>query len=267
MGGTGSPIEPILLKLENLAEFSDADREDFLKLDYVVRRVSAGTTLFREDEKSPQCVALLTGFACRHRTLKSGARQIVSVHFPGDLINLQGGLAGSCALNGQMLTSGSVALIAAADLRCLSFERPVVQKAIWRQSWIDFSTCSEWMANVGRRDACARVAHLICEFATRLQGNGRAKMTFELPMTQEQIADATGLTAVHVNRTLQRLRRAGLIRGSGRAIEIADWQGLAAIAEFDRTYLGLSAHGRAHERERGRNPRVGVQNQNNQYLN
>ena len=98
---------------------------------------------------------------------------------------------------------------------------------------VDAAVFREWIANVGRRDAKTRVAHLLCEFGLRLEAAGIGKQTnFELPMSQEELADCTGLTPVHLNRTLRTLRREGLIARAKRAVWIEDWKKLAAAGDF-----------------------------------
>ena len=113
--------------------------------------------------------------------------------------------------------------------------------AMWLDTLVDGSIFREWIANVGRRDAHTRLAHLLCEFSLRLKIAGLGKSNqYELPMTQEQIADCTGLTSVHVNRTLKILEAEGLIqRRSSRTVTIGDWKKLAEAGDFDSTYLHL----------------------------
>src|SRR5206468_8562617 len=116
-----------------------------------------------------------------------------------------------------------------------------VGKAMWTDTLVDGSIFREWIANIGRRDARARLSHLLCEFSLGLKVAGLGEQSdYELPMTQEQLADATGLTAVHVNRTMKSLEADGLIERQGaRAIKIGDWRKLAAVADFNSTYLHL----------------------------
>ena len=141
-----------------------------------------------------------------------------------------------------MLTEGQVAVIERRDIDRLAFEYPKVARALWIDTLVDGSIFREWIANIGRRDARTRLAHVLCEFALRLKVAGLGEQTdYELPMTQEQIADATGLTPVHVNRTLKQLQADGLIeRTSPRAIIIGDWKKLAAAGDFNSGYLHLN---------------------------
>ena len=109
---------------------------------------------------------------------------------------------------------------------------------MWIDTLIDASIFREWVVNVGRRDARARIAHLLCELALRLERTGAGRDgSFDLPLTQEQLADATGLTAVHTNRTLQSLRREGLIQLSNGILRVLDWEGLRKVGDFDELYL------------------------------
>ena len=112
---------------------------------------------------------------------------------------------------------------------------------MWVDTLVEASIAREWIANVGRRKAYTRIAHVLCEFGLRLEHAGLANGTaYDLPMTQEQLADTTGLTGVHVNRTLKALEADGLIsRSSPRAVTIADWKVLAEAGDFDSNYLHM----------------------------
>jgi CRP-like cAMP-binding protein len=109
---------------------------------------------------------------------------------------------------------------------------------MWTETLIDASIFREWVVNVGRRSAKARVAHLLCELALRLDKIGAGKDgNYEFPLTQEQLADATGLTPVHTNRTLQALRTDRLIELNGRSLKVIDWPDLRRVGDFDELYL------------------------------
>jgi CRP-like cAMP-binding protein len=140
-----------------------------------------------------------------------------------------------------MLTPGTVALIPRDQIIQLTLERPKIAHAMWIDTLVDASIFREWIMNVGRRDARTRVAHLLCEFSLRLKLAGLGQdNSYELPMTQDQLADATGLTSVHVNRTIKLLEAQGLIdRSSPRSIHIGDWRKLAEVGDFDSNYLHL----------------------------
>lgn len=235
-------LAPLLLKLEKHVSFGVADREAFLRLAAFRKTISAGAYVTREEDRVQVCTGLLSGFAYSHKTLRDGSRQIVSVHVSGDLLNLQDAMFGTASHNVQIMTPAVVASIQASELIRIAAERPVIQRALWLSTLVDGSVFSEWITNVGRRDARSRIAHLLCEFAMRLKVIGLCNdLTYTLPMTQVQIADATGLTAIHVNRTIQALRSDGLIRTDKRTVAIEDWVGLTRTAGFKVDYLHQGA--------------------------
>ena len=115
---------------------------------------------------------------------------------------------------------------------------------MWIDTLIDAAIFREWIVNVGRRDSLSRISHLLCEIALRLEEAGLAKdHTYEMPMTQEQIADCTGLTPVHVNRVLKELGRMGLIDRERRSVSILHWDRLQEIGDFNTRYLHLEVGG------------------------
>jgi CRP-like cAMP-binding protein len=177
----------------------------------------------------------------RHKIVGSGARQVVEVHMKGDMVDLQNSLLTVADHSVQMLVESEVALIPRAEVKKLAFSRPNVGVAMWFDTLVDASVSREWISNAGRRNARARIAHLLCEFSLRLKVAGLGEASnYELPMTQEQIADTVALTAVHVNRTIKALEADGLIdRKSTRSVTIGDWRKLAETGDFDSMYLHL----------------------------
>lgn len=156
-------------------------------------------------------------------------------------MDLQNSFLGVADHSVQVLTDSDIAYISAEAIKKLAFDRPAVGMALWIDTLVDGSIFREWIANVGRRNAQTRIAHLLCEFSLRLEVAGLGEATrYELPMTQEQIGDCTGLTSVHVNRTLKNLEAARLIeRQSSRSVTIGDWRKLAEAGDFDSSYLHL----------------------------
>ncbi len=232
----------LIRKLGMLADLDEQDCAAISRLSLTVRREANNIYLVREGDVVDRCCILLEGFACRHKAVGGGGRQIVSFHMAGDLLDLQHMFLPWADHNVQAITAVTVAWVPRRDLHALCRERPAIAEALWRDSLIDASVFREWVLNVGRRDAKTRIAHLLCEFAARRQKAGLGGVeSFALPMTQEQIGDATGLTAVHVNRMLQSLRAVGIISGVSRTVEIQDWNKLQAIADFDPGYLHAAA--------------------------
>lgn len=243
-----SDLQPMVDKLAYWAEgesywgeFGAADSEAILALPHRTKRLERHGYIVREREATIHSCVLLSGYAVRQKIVCGGARQILSVHMRGDIVDLQNSFLGVADHSVQTLTESEVAFIPREAIRKLAFERPNVGMAMWHDSLVDASISREWTANVGRRDAQTRIAHLLCEFSLRLKIAGLGEpANYELPMTQEQLGDCVGLTAVHVNRTLKGLESAELIaRSSYRGITIGDWRKLARAADFDSTYLHL----------------------------
>jgi CRP-like cAMP-binding protein len=242
MPGELSPLAPFLRKLELHMRLSAADREAVLSLPHAVKPLRAGAFLFREGDPARNCCVILSGFVCRHKVVAEGARQILSVHMKGDGVDLQSVMLDVADHNVQALTAVEVAYIPTQAILDLMPTHPAVVQAMWIETLVDASIQREWIANVGRRDARARVAHLLCEIGVKLEAAELARRDcFELPLTQEQVADATGLTSVHVNRVFQALRGEGAIGGRKRSLVIDDWARLAEVGDFRPTYL----HGQA----------------------
>ncbi len=232
----------MIRKLSLWVPLSDEDRAILRSLPFQYRALQAGQYIVWEGDRPTNCAVLLSGFAYRHKMAGNGARQIVSIHMKGDLVDLQNALLGVADHNVQMLTSGEVALLPVEITRETAFRYPTIGMALWYESLVEGSIFREWVLNVGRRSARARIAHLLCEFAVRLEvAELGLQTTYELPITQEQLADAVALTSVHVNRTLMKLEEDGLIARNRRMISIFDWTRLAEVGDFDPRYLHLKA--------------------------
>ena len=233
-------LAPLVRKLSLREELDEGDRGAIFALPFTRRRLDAGQYLAWDGDRPQNSCLLLSGFAFRHKHAGSGGRQILSFHMKGELVDLQNSLLGVADHNVQMLTSGEVAMIPVEAIRDLAFAHPEVGMAMWYETLVEGSIFREWVLNIGRRDARTRIAHLLCEFALRLEladlGNQTA---YELPITQEQLADAVALTSVHVNRTLMKLEQDGLITRTKRVISILDWNALVKAADFEPRYLHL----------------------------
>ncbi len=238
MAEPSSVLLPFLMKLERHASFGDAAREAILGLPHSLRRLDAGSTLVREGDRATHCCIVLSGMACRHKILSNGARQILSVHIKGDGVDLQNALLTRTDYNMQALTRTEVALVPAAAVSALIGSSPDIARALWVETLLDASIQREWTVNVGRRDGRSRVAHLLCELGVRLEAAKLGeRQRYDLPLTQEQLADVTGLTAVHVNRVLQELRGSRLISREKSPLRIDDWERLADAGGFHSAYL------------------------------
>jgi CRP-like cAMP-binding protein len=231
-------LMPMLRKLERRGRLGDGDREALVALPHQLRRVGAGAHLVRDGDRPDFCCVLLSGFAYRHKITGEGGRQVIAIHMEGDFVDLQNTLLPVSDHNVQMLTDGDVAYVPRDAVRELALARPAIGVALWTDTLIDGSIFREWVVNVGRRDARSRIAHILCEFSLRLEAAGLAKdHRYELPMTQEQLADAVGLTSVHVNRVLRQLAEEGLISRERRSIVIEDWSRMREAGDFNERYL------------------------------
>jgi CRP-like cAMP-binding protein len=233
-------LAPMVRKLELWRPLGDAEQAAILALPHTIRELKAHQYVVWDGDKPQNACLLLTGFAFRHKIAGNGSRQILSIHMRGDLLDLQNSLLGKADHNVQMITDGTLALIPVQAVIDIAFQYPAIGMAMWYETLVEGSIFREWILNVGRRDAFTAIAHLLCEFALRAEVAGIGESThYDLPLTQEQLADAVGLTSVHVNRTLMRLEEEGHIRRERRTIQIDDWQKLAKVADFEPRYLHL----------------------------
>lgn len=234
------PLAILCRRLSRRFALSQAAIDSLLRLPYSVRDVAAGQHLLREGDKMRYCTFVASGFVFRHKIVGNGGRQILAIHLCGDFVDLQHIMLDRADHNIQALTPATLVQFADEDLLALAYRYPEIGKALWLESLIESATFREWVANVGRRDARGRTAHLLCELATRREAaNLGPRESFELPMSQEQLGDALGLTAVHVNRTLRALEEEGLIARSKRAVTVADWPRLQRAGDFNPSYLHL----------------------------
>lgn len=157
------------------------------------------------------------------------------------------------------LSHGRMAVVPHAVMLDLTETYPRIGRALWRTTLLDAAVFRQWLVGIGRRSAHARIAHLLCEMRLRLDAVGLSRNgSYDLPVTQMELADALGLSAVHVNRTLQALRSEGLITLQGGKVTIEDWDGLQAAGEFDATYLSACCpeHGEGRARRSAPGPRA-----------
>lgn len=171
----------------------------------------------------------------------NGSRQITELNAPGDFVDLHSLMMNPMDHGVAALTICRVAQAPHDGLRRLTETEPHLTRLLWMDTLIDAAVHRQWTAGLGRRTALARLAHLLCELYLRLKivhraGSGR----MELPLSQAVLADVLGLSDVHVNRSIGQLRGAGLVKWTGRAIEVCDWDALVGLAEFDPTYLRLA---------------------------
>lgn len=234
--------EQLVRRLQAIHVLQTEDVAALADLPLRFKDVPQNNDLVREGDQPSESCLIVEGFACRYKILREGQRQIFSFHIPGDLPDLQSLHIETMDHNLGAITPCRVAYIPHASLSHAMQTRPNLASAFWRDTLVDAAVFREWLAGVGRRSAYQRIAHLICEVFTRLSSVGLAEGSeFTMPTTQVEIADSLGLSNVHVNRTLQRLRAQRLIITRGTNWVISDWDALRLAGEFDAAYLHLKS--------------------------
>jgi len=227
-------------KLARRSPFGDAETQKLLALPHRIAELDGNGWIIADGDPASHCHVVLSGYAYCHKVTGDGARQIVSVHMRGDIVDPCGIALDTAVYNVQALTRASIAYIPRAAMMDLMGECPRIGVAVMAEIGASAAMLGEWLVGVGRRDARGRICHLICEIATRQEAAGICHgPDYEWPMTQEQIGDATGLTPVHVNRTLQRLRSEGYFRTAGRRVTVHDWSRLWEVGDLGSRALPL----------------------------
>jgi CRP-like cAMP-binding protein len=235
-----TPNHPLIRRLESIFSLSDDERTAILNLPMQVMSLRRDQDIVREGDRPTRSCLLLEGFACTYKVTAEGKRQIMAFHISGDIPDLQSLHLRTLDASLGTITSCKVAFIQHESLHQLCQSHPRIASALWRETLIVAAVFREWVANIGRRQAYARMAHLLCEILVRLRAVGLAQdHTCDLPMTQSQFSDALGISTVHVNRVLQELRGVKLITLRGSILKVLDWEGLKQAGEFDPTYLHL----------------------------
>ena len=229
---------PLVTKLLGFTTLSDDDRQAIIHASRKTRRVGAHRDIISDGDRPDYVHLIIDGWAARYKIVRDGARQITAYLIPGDFCDLHVTILKQMDHGIAALSPVTVAQISRREMEQLSEERPRLTQALWWATLVDEGVLREWIVNIGRRDAYARIAHLMCEMHIRMRNVGRAdEGAFQLPLTQEHLADTLGLTPVHVNRMLQRLRAEQLIELGGRTLTILNPAALRKVAGFDPAYL------------------------------
>ncbi|MGH1592243.1 Crp/Fnr family transcriptional regulator [Methylobacterium phyllosphaerae] len=205
-----------------------------------INHLDARHDIVRDGDKPTHCCLVISGWTCRYKLLSQGKRQILSFHVAGDIPDLLSLHIPVMDHSLATVTSATVALIPHESLRALVAQYPGLASRLWRETLIDAAIFREWMTGMGRRSASERIAHLFCEMYVKLQAVGLAgNYRCPLPLTQVDLADALGLTPVHVNRVLKDMRGQALITLRSHTLVIEAWDELLRVSEFDPLYLQL----------------------------
>jgi CRP-like cAMP-binding protein len=231
-------LSTLVVKLRATTQLGEDDIAAIEALPIQVRELAADSPIVVEGSRPTQCCLMIEGFSARSQTTCDGKRQILSIHIPGDLPDLQSLHLHVMDHDLRTLSDCTLGFIAHDALRALTRARPMVAEALWRDTLVDSAIFRAWIVNLGRRPANQRLAHLLLEIRRRLELVGLATDDrYELPMTQLDLADALGLTPVHVNRVLKALRSDGLLDLKKFVVTLGDAEKLMALGEFDDLYL------------------------------
>jgi len=233
-------VAALLLKLR-VRDVVDADEEAVLRASVAeIREHPAGRTIVRSGTTLSASTLLIEGIVCRYKDLADGQRQIMELHVAGDFVDLHGFLLKRLDHNVGAMTPVRIALVPHDGLRRITENHPHLGRMLWFSTLLDAAIHREKILSIGRRSAIGRIAHILCELLVRLRLVGLADETgYALPLTQADLADVTGLTSVHVNRMLKKLRDDRLLTFRSGRVRIEDWEGLQRVAEFDPAYLHL----------------------------
>ena len=227
---------------------SEEDRALIGKLPVTVQNLAADHDLVRTGESASDCWLLLDGYLYRHKETSEGRRQILSIYVPGDIPDLASLYLSRSDHTLSTMGPAVAAHVPHAALQEMIAASPALMRALQREMLVDAAISREWILSIGTRQAVSRVAHLLCEIATRLQIVGFAKdLSFTLPMSQADIGEATGISTVHANRVIQDLRSRGAIEWRNKVLKILDWDTLVSIADFSPAYLHLRDDAKVRE--------------------
>lgn len=232
--------DSLIAKLQTVANVRDSDVEQLIAICVDERLVAAKKHILLEGDRPDHVHVILEGWAARYKTLRDGSRQIVAFLIPGDFCDLHVAILGQMDHSILALTRCRVAYIPSAQLDALTSGHNGLTKALWWATLVDEGVLREWILNVGRRNAYERIGHLLCELHARMQMVGLVDDDrLALPLTQDHLADATGMTPVHINRILQRLRSENLIEIGSGSLAILDVPKLREAVGFDKNYLHI----------------------------
>jgi CRP-like cAMP-binding protein len=220
-------------------------QDDLLALEQVALPVSdlpARHMLIREGEPVSVSTYLVDGFMCRYKDDREGQRQLVAVHVPGDFVDLHAYPLKRLDHDIATITACRIAQVPHGRLDGIMAERPGMSKLLWFSTLLDAAMHREWIFRLGRLDAVQRLGHFFCEVEAKLRAVGLSDgKEFQLPMTQADLAEACGLTPVHVNRMLKELRERDMLIVRSSRVSVLDRAALSRLSEFDPGYLFFNA--------------------------
>ena len=244
-GGSGEDLSAVhallVRKMDTIAPLTAKDRDGLRAITGTLMALRPSQDVVQEGDRPDSMCMVVEGFLCRYKILEDGRRQIMAFHIPGDTPDSLSLFVRRMDHNLGTLVPSTVMQISHKMMFDVFDRYPNLVSLFWRDTLIDAAVFREWMVGLGRREAYPRMARMLCEVMTRMTVMGFSDgRTCELPLTQAEIADATGLSTVHVNRVLQELRGNGLINFRGGSLTVLDWRGLQRAGQFDPAYLHLN---------------------------
>lgn len=234
----------LIRKLENFALLTAPEKQAITKAISVVRKLDAHDDLIRQGEPTGVAHLMLEGFGCRYRSLSDGRRQIVGFFLPGDFCDPRIFILDRMDHSIATIASSTVAVLSKEAVAVLAQYSPALARSLWWSTLVDEAIAREWVVNLGQRSAFERMAHLFCEVFHRPRAAGMSHgQSCGFPLTQIELGESLGLSTVHVNRTLQDLRQAGLITLKNAVLTIPNLPALEKTALFDGNYLHLGHEG------------------------
>ena len=229
---------PLSRKLGAFVALSGEDLATLERLHARRRRFAAGVDMAHEGQTDQSAYILARGWVCSYKLLPNGTRQIVDFQVPGDFLGLRSVLFRTADHNIEPVTAVEASVVLASDLLDAFAQTPRLATAVLWAASRDEAMVVEHLVNIGRRNALERTAHYLLELGARLRlvGLGTAA-GYACPLSQYMLADALGLSAIHVNRVLRQLREDGLLTFQSGQVTFDDVDRLTAIADFDRAYL------------------------------
>ena len=229
----------LLRKLKALHSLSEEEEAAMLAAISEMLEVERGDEIAADGSQPNYSTVVVRGIACRYKMLEDGRRQILSFQYPGDITDLYSYVMKRLDHGVRALTPGAIARIPHESIRTLSEKYPNLAYALWRDSLVDMSKLHSSIISLGARTSKERLAHFLAEqyvrmIAVRLIGPGEA---MDFGLTQDDLADATGLSLVHVNKTLKKLKDDGLVSWNRNKMTILNWESLKKAALFDPAYL------------------------------
>jgi CRP-like cAMP-binding protein len=229
-----------LKKLRRRADISPEEEKAIRAIVAEIREVSADQVVIRSGEELSTSTILLNGWMARSKDLPSGERQVTELHLAGDFADLHAFTLKRLDHDVTTLSTCTIAVVPHERLTEITERFPRLARIYWFSTNMDAAIHREWALSLGQRSAISRMAHLFCELYERLDVIERtSEGGYEFPLTQRELSECLGLTVVHVNRTLQELRRRGLVQLEHRRVKILDRPALQGIAEWDPAYLYL----------------------------